>query len=66
MSCIEINMVCFQQSLEFFLERMLAMMLFLIANVSPHAFDLRLADGESAESRLPTKSSCGLPLRPTR
>jgi len=39
-SCIEINVVGRQQRFEFFFERMLSMMLFLISNVSPYALDL--------------------------
>ena len=64
MRCIEINVVSCQQRLEFFLERKLSMMLFLITNISSHALNLRLAYRESCESRLPTKSSRGLPLGP--
>ena len=61
-SCIEINVVGRQQRFELFFERMLAMMLFLISNVTSHALDLRFADCESCESCLPAKSSRGLCL----
>ena len=62
---IEINLVRAQQHLEFFVERELFMMLFLIANVPSHALNLRLAYGECTESSLPAKSAGGLPFRPT-
>jgi hypothetical protein len=56
-SCIEIDIVGSQQRLKFFLEGLGSMMLFLVTNVAPHTLYLRLADSESRESRLPSKSS---------
>ena len=55
-----------QQSLELFLEGLLLMVRFLIANVLSDALDLRFAYRERSESSLPSKSARGLPFRPAR
>jgi hypothetical protein len=56
MSLIKINSMRAEQSLELFLERLVSMMFFLIANVFSHALNLRFAYWESPESSLPSKS----------
>jgi hypothetical protein len=63
---VKINSIGLQHQFEFILERMAAMMLFLRSNVVPHSFNLRLANGEGGEPRLPRESSARLPLRPAR
>src|SRR6266480_348310 len=65
MSFIEINPVRSQQHLEFFFERELSMMLLLIANVSSHMLNLRLAYRECSESSLPSESASRLAFHPT-
>jgi hypothetical protein len=63
---MEINLVRAQQRLKLLLERLLSMMRFLIANVSSHTINLRLADSERAVACLPTESASGLSFRPAR